>query len=107
MSKRRTIKQKEALIRRLLQESDDSPAQRAWNRLTDFYATIDELESSNHCTILRYLYRRTSSAKETVVCIALKHNISESTLYRCRQKYINCFFMYYQKELHNAIYKIS
>ena len=100
MNEHRTIKKKEDLIRQLLQESDDlSPAKRAWTRLTEFFSTIDELEMASHTRLIYYLYCRPATKKESMLRVALKHALSESTLYRYRQKYVHCFLMYYQKEL--------
>ncbi|MBQ8428035.1 MAG: hypothetical protein IJX18_02140 [Clostridia bacterium] len=76
-------------------------AKRAWARLVDFSSTIDELEKTSHTRLLHYLYCRPATQRESMLHIALKHALSERTLYRYRKKYIDCFFLFYQKELEN------
>ena len=100
---RRKIKKTEEEIRHLLRAEGESAsaAKRALDKLLEFYSTIDKLETASHTKLIRYLYCRPVNKQETLIHVAWKNALSESTLYRYRQKYIHCFFIYYQQELEN------
>lgn len=62
-----------------------------------FFKTIDDVERTDHCVIINYLYYKEHSG-ETFVAIAQKLHIGDSTLERNRKKYTN-YFIYFMEKL--------
>ena len=100
MGTRQKIKKEEAWIRALIEknQSQESAAVRAWERMMDYYLTKDFLEGHHHVELIIYIYKTKRYLQETVYCFAWKNCIAERTLYRYRKKYILCFKRYYMEE---------
>lgn len=100
METRQKIREEEAWIRKLISKNrtEKSAANRAWDRMLDYFVTNDFLDGHHHVEIIVYIYQTNRYLNETVYCFAWKHFIGERTLYRYRKKYIRCFKRYYEEE---------
>ncbi len=100
MDTRQEILRDEEKIKRLLAETGETPtaAQRAWERLMDYYSTKDYMEGYTHAKIIEYIYQAKQYERETCECSARKKFVAPRTMYRYRKEYIKCFTRYYEQE---------
>ena len=62
-----------------------------FGRMLEFYHLFDQLENTNHSKIIYQIYLNPKNYKQSIVYLALSMNISETTFYRYRKKYIELF----------------
>ena len=105
MGTRQKIKKEEAWIRALIEknQSQESAAVRAWNRMMDYYLMKDFLDGHHHVDIILYIYQTKHYLNQTFYCCAWRNFVGERTLYRYRKKYILCFKQYYTQEQEKEI----
>lgn len=73
----------------------DEIALAAFEKLLERFSDEDSMNSTCHIDIIRSIYIETDD--KFIWQIAVRHNISERTLFRYRHLYINWFNYYYKK----------
>lgn len=96
MKQRRNLKQEETKIIALLcQENCSTHVSAAWEKTMEYFQTKDVLEGSHHVSIMQSIYKEGDRNYETLQSVATKNHIGERTFYRYREKYIDCFYYFY------------
>ena len=96
MKQRRNLKQEETKIIALLcGENSSTIVLAAWEKTLEYFHTKDALEGSHHVSMMLSIYKEGNRNHETLLSIATKNHVGERTFYRYREKYIDCFYYFY------------
>lgn len=100
-----SLLQTEKMIRLTLRSGDANFAM-AYNKMLSYYAFFDFANSTNHCKIINMLYNF-SKRRKAFKTIAYLTNVSDSTLLRNREQYVNCFNFYLNQKNQNAFKEVA
>lgn len=83
------IKPEEKRIRSFIKSNNS--AQRAFNKMIDFYQVLDKMCATNHTKLIKRIYCDNPYGLTTIK-LSMEANMSERTCNKYRREYIDCFF---------------
>ncbi len=63
-----------------------------------YFAIFDKLEHTRHSELMRKLYCTPPRMRRSILNLSLEEHLSDRTLYRYREKYLNCLIAFLRLE---------